>query len=252
MSTRLEGRSAIITGAGGGIGRAMALAFANEGARVSMFDIETAGLEESAELVKAVSGVATPIVVDVTDRAAYSAAIDSVAAAQGGVDILVSNAMWIRYEPMADVSEETLERMLAIGIKAVFWGMQAVAPHMAKRGKGAIVNMSSPASVHGIPNAAIYCAIKGAVSALTRQAAVELGKSGIRVNAVAPGPTMTPGAMRVVDEDGWKRRAARTPSGRLSTPDEIALLAVFLASDDSGCVSGDVLFGDGGRSISAL
>ncbi len=249
---RLEGMTTIVTGASGGIGRAIARACAAEGARVFMFDIDTAGLEETGRLIRSEGGISSHQKLDVTNRATYVDAINAVAAAQGGVDVLVSNAMWIRYEPLAEVTEETVERMLAIGIKAVFWGIQAVAPHMAKKGKGAIVNLSSPASVHGIPNAAIYCAVKGAVSALTRQAAVELGKSGIRVNAVAPGPTVTPGAMKVVDEVGWKRRAQRTPSGRLSTADEVARLAVFLASDDSLCVSGDVLFGDGGRSISAL
>jgi 3-oxoacyl-[acyl-carrier protein] reductase len=123
---------------------------------------------------------------------------------------------------------------------------------MLAQGAGSIVNMTSPASVHGIPNGSVYAAVKGAISALTRQCAVELGQKGIRVNAVAPGPMPTPGTMRVVDEEGWKKRLARSPLGRLSTPEGVARVVVFLASDAADCVNGDVMFVDGGRSISAM
>ena len=141
---------------------------------------------------------------------------------------------------------------MAIGMDVAYWSIEAVTPHMIAQGSGSIVNMTSPASVHGIPNGSVYAAIKGAVSALTRQCAVELGQQGIRVNAVAPGPMPTPGTMRVVDEEGWKKRLARSPLGRLSTPEGVARIVVFLASDAADCVNGDVVFGDGGRSISAM
>jgi len=150
------------------------------------------------------------------------------------------------------VQEDVYRRQMAIGLDAVYWGIQAVTPHMIAQGSGSIVNMTSPASVHGIPNGSVYAAIKGAISALTRQCAVELGQQGIRVNAVAPGPMPTPGTMRVVDEEGWKKRLARSPLGRLSTPEGVARIVVFLASDAADCVNGDVVFGDGGRSISAM
>ena len=129
---------------------------------------------------------------------------------------------------------------------------QAVTPHMIAQGSGSIVNMTSPASVHGLPNGSVYAAIKGAISALTRQCAVELGQKGIRVNAVAPGPMPTPGTMSVVDEQGWEKRLATSPLGRLSTPEGVAKVVVFLASDAADCVNGDVLFADGGRSISKM
>ena len=112
--------------------------------------------------------------------------------------------------------------------------------------------MTSPASIPGIPNGSVYAAIKGAISALTRQCAVELGEKGIRVNAVAPGPIPTPGTRRIVDEAGWQKRLVRSPLGRLSTPEGVARTVVFLASDAADCINGDVVFVDGGRSISAL
>ena len=168
------------------------------------------------------------------------------------IDVLVNNAMWVKYEPMAEVREDVYRRQMAIGLDAVYWGIQAVTPHMIAQGAGSIVNMTSPASVHGIPNGSVYAAIKGAVSALTRQCAVELGQQGIRVNAVAPGPMPTPGTMRVVDEEGWKKCLARSPLDRLSTPEGVARVVVFLASDAADCVNGDVVFVDGGRSISAM
>ena len=165
---------------------------------------------------------------------------------------MVNNAMWVKYEPMTEVTEDHYRRQMAIGLDAVYWGIQAVTPHMIAQGSGSIVNMTSPASVHGIPNGSVYAAIKGAISALTRQCAVELGQQGIRVNAVAPGPMPTPGTMRVVDEEGWQKRLARSPLGRLSTPEGVARLVVFLASDAADCINGDVAFADGGRSISAM
>jgi NAD(P)-dependent dehydrogenase (short-subunit alcohol dehydrogenase family) len=191
-------------------------------------------------------------VVDLTDRAAWQKSIDGIAAHFGGIDVLVNNAMWVKYEPMVEVQEDVYRRQMAIGVDAVYWGIQAVTPHMIAQGSGSIVNMTSPASVHGIPNGSVYAAVKGAISALTRQCAVELGQKGIRVNAVAPGPMPTPGTMRVVDEEGWKKRLARSPLGRLSTPEGVARVVVFLASDAADCVNGDVMFVDGGRSISAM
>ena len=166
--------------------------------------------------------------------------------------IIVNNAMWVQYEPMVEVTEDVYRRQMSIGIDAVYWGIQAVAPHMMQQASGSIINMTSPASVHGIPNGSVYAAVKGAISSLTRQCAVELGQNGIRVNAVAPGPIPTPGTMRVVDEEGWEKRLQRSPLGRLSTVEGVAQVVLFLASDASDCVNGDVLFADGGRSISAM
>ena len=250
--TVLKDKTIIVTGAAGGIGRAIAQEAARAGARLALVDADAARLDETAKVIQATGAEVLPCVVDMTDHALWRKSIDDVAAHFGGIDAMVNNAMWVKYEPMAQVQQDVYRRQMAIGLDAVYWGIQAVTPHMIARGAGSIVNMTSPASVHGIPNGSVYAAVKGAISALTRQCAVELGQKGIRVNAVAPGPMPTPGTMRVVDEDGWKKRLARSPLGRLSTPEGVARVVVFLASDAADCVNGDVVFADGGRSISSM
>jgi len=248
----LKDKTVIVTGAAGGIGRAVAEEAGHAGARLALVDADAARLGETAAAIRSAGAEVLPCVVDMTDRAAWQKCIDDIAAHFGGIDVLVNNAIWVKYEPMAEVKEDVYRRQMAIGVDAVYWGIQAVTPHMLAQGAGSIVNMTSPASVHGIPNGSVYAAVKGAISALTRQCAVELGQKGIRVNAVAPGPMPTPGTMRVVDEEGWKKRLARSPLGRLSTPEGVARVVVFLASDAADCVNGDVMFVDGGRSISAM
>lgn len=248
----LKDKTVIVTGAAGGIGRAIAEEAGREGARLALVDADAARLDETAKAIAADGAEVLPCAVDMTDRALWQKRIDDIAAHFGGIDVMVNNAMWVKYEPMVEVQEDVYRRQMAIGLDAVYWGTQAVTPHMVARGAGSIVNMTSPASVHGIPNGSVYAAVKGAISALTRQCAVELGQQGIRVNAVAPGPMPTPGTMRVVDEEGWKKRLERSPLGRLSTPEGVARLVVFLASDAADCINGDVVFADGGRSISAM
>lgn len=250
--TALKDKVVIVTGAAGGIGRAIAEEAGRAGARLALVDADSARLDETVTAIRHDGTDVLPWVVDMTDRALWQQSIDDIAAHFGSIDVIVNNAMWVKYEPMAEVNEDSYRRQMAIGLDAVYWGIQAVSPHMIARGTGSIVNMTSPASVHGIPNGSVYAAIKGAISALTRQCAVELGQEGIRVNAVAPGPMPTPGTMRVVDEEGWKKRLARSPLGRLSTPEGVARVVVFLASDAADCVNGDVVFVDGGRSISAM
>ena len=248
----LNDKTVIVTGAAGGIGRAIAEEAARAGARVALVDADRERLDETAAALAACDAEALPCVADITNRDAWRKTIDDIADHFGGIDSLVNNAMWVKYEPMPEVQEDTYRRQMSIGVDAVYWGIQAVTPHLLDRGAGSIVNMTSPASVHGIPNGSVYAAVKGAVSALTRQCAVELGQQGIRVNAVAPGPMPTPGTMRVVNADGWKKREAGSPLGRLSTPEGVARLVVFLASDAADCINGDVVFADGGRSISAM
>jgi 3-oxoacyl-[acyl-carrier protein] reductase len=248
----LKDKTVIVTGAAGGIGRAIAEEAGRAGARLALVDADAPRLDETVTAIRADGAEVLPCVVDMTDRALWQRTIDDVATQLSGIDVLVNNAMWVKYEPMTEVQEDVYRRQMAIGLDAVFWGIQAVTPHMIAEGAGSIVNMTSPASVHGIPNGSVYAAVKGAISALTRQCAVELGQQGIRVNAVAPGPMPTPGTMRVVDEEGWKKRLARSPLGRLSTPEGVARLVVFLASDAADCINGDVVFADGGRSISAM
>ncbi len=250
----LNDKTVIVTGAAGGIGRAIAQEAGRAGARLAVVDVDEERLDETANTIRAGGAEVEvlPCPVDMTDRAVWQQSIDDIAAHFGRIDVLVNNAMWVKYEPITEVTEDVYRRQMAIGLDAVYWGIQAVTPHMVAQGAGSIVNMTSPASVHGIPNGSVYAAVKGAISALTRQCAVELGQQGIRVNAVAPGPMPTPGTMRVVDEEGWQKRLARSPLGRLSTPEGVARLVVYLASDAADCVNGDVVFADGGRSISAM
>ena len=250
--TVLSDKTVIVTGAAGGIGRAIAEEAGRAGARLALVDVDAPRLDDTTAAIRADGAEVLSCAVDLTDRARWQKTVDDIAAHFDGVDVLVNNAIWVKYEPMVEVAEDVYRRQMAVGLDAVYWGIQAAAPHMIAKGAGSIVNMTSPASVHGIPNGSVYAAVKGAISSLTRQCAVELGQQGVRVNAVAPGPIPTPGTMRVVDAEGWGRRLERSPLGRLSTPDGVARVVVFLASDAADGVNGDVVFVDGGRSISAM
>jgi NAD(P)-dependent dehydrogenase (short-subunit alcohol dehydrogenase family) len=145
--------------------------------------------------------------------------------------------------------EDTIHRMLDVGLKGTYWATQAATPHLIARGGGLIVNMSSVAVSFAIKNAAVYSSIKGAIDAFTRQQAVELAPHGIRVNAIAPGPVSTPGANSVIDEPGWESRRSRTPLGRLATVEDIGAAVVYLASDDALSIGGVTLKIDGAITI---
>lgn len=249
---RLKDRVALVTGAGRGIGRAIALALAAEGATVGVADINGDDARAVAAEADGLAGRGVPLEIDVADRARVHACVQRLVDDFGHIDVVVNNAAWVRYEPITEVVEETVDRMLGVGLKAMIWTTQAAAPHMAARRRGTIVNIASPAAEIGVPGAAVYCAVKGGVAALTRQGATELGRQGIRVNCISPGPIPTPGANQVVDEAGWQARRERTPLGRLGTVEEIAAAAVFLASDESRFVNGDMIRVDGGLTVAAL
>jgi NAD(P)-dependent dehydrogenase (short-subunit alcohol dehydrogenase family) len=245
---KLAGKTAVITGAGGGLGQAMANAFAAEGAQVALLDVNADLVNAAASVIP--DGRGHAYVVDVRDRLAVKAAIDDFARRWGGLDILVNNAVAFSYAPLVDMQEDTVDRMLDIGIKGVFWSLQAATPHLIARGAGAVINLSSIAVSFSIKNAAVYTSIKGALDALTRQQAVELGAYGITVNALAPGSVETPGASSVIDAQGWENRKARTPLKRLATPEEIAHAALFLVSDVARSITGVTLKIDAGMTVS--
>lgn len=244
---KLAGKAAVITGAGGGLGQAMANAFAAEGAHVALLDVNADLVAAAAAAIPGGRGRA--YVVDVRDRLAVKAAIDDFAARQGGLDILVNNAVAFSYAPLVSMEEDIVDRMLDVGIKGVFWSLQAGTPHLIARGGGAVINLSSIAVSFSIKNASVYTSIKGALDALTRQQAVELGVHGIRVNAIAPGSVETPGASSVIDAQGWESRKARTPLKRLATPEDVAAAALFLVSDDAKSIAGVTLKIDAGITI---
>jgi len=247
---RLDGKVAIVTGGGRGLGQAMALAFAAEGARVAIFDIDAATAEDTANQIRAIDAEAVVEIGDLSDRLVAQSAIDRVAARFGRLDVLVNNAMWIRYEPLPQITEDVVERMLGIGFKAAVWCMQGAQRHFAAG--ATIINIASPAGEIGIGNAMIYCGIKGAMAAMTRAAAVELGPRGIRAVAIAPGPIHTEGATSIVDQKGYEMRLRKTPLGRLGVPLDVARAAVFLASEEASFINGDVIHVDGGATFAFL
>jgi NAD(P)-dependent dehydrogenase (short-subunit alcohol dehydrogenase family) len=246
MGGRLQGRVALVTGGGRGIGRAIAEAFAGEGAAVGVLDLKQEIADEAVQAIGAAGGKAMALVGNVARRPEVFAAVARLGEAFGPVTVLVNNAMWNRYGPIETQTEETIDRMIDVGLKGTVWGCQAVLDDMTRAAGGVIVNIASPSAVLAMSNGIMYSAVKAAVAALTRSAAAEFGPRRIRVNAVAPGPTPTEGANRVVTEEAWERRRARVPIGRLGTPKDVAHAAVFLASDDASFITGDMLFVDGG------
>jgi NAD(P)-dependent dehydrogenase (short-subunit alcohol dehydrogenase family) len=246
MSTPDSPRVAIVTGAGRGIGEAIARRLAVDGFHVVVADISGATAHATADSIIAAGGRAEGIALDVADRDRVLAEFAAVAERHGRIDAVVNNAMWIRYEPIGEVEEETVDRMLAVGLKAILWTTQAVVPLMLAQGGGAIVNVSSPAAVRGVAGSAIYSAVKGAVSSLTWQQSNELGRQGIRVNGVIPGAVPTEGARQVVDEEGYELRRAATPLGRLGRPEDLANAVSFLLSPDASYVNGHLLAVEGG------
>ncbi|MCD2172546.1 SDR family NAD(P)-dependent oxidoreductase [Rhizobium sp. C4] len=243
---RLAGRVALVTGGGRGLGRAICEAFGREGAAVGVLDLKPEVAEPAAEAIRAAGGKALAITGNVAKRQDLFDAVSKLRAEFGPVDILVNNAMWNRYGPLEEQTEDMIGRMIDVGLKGVVWGYQAVLEDMTAAGGGAIVNIGSPSSVLAMKNGIMYSAIKAAVSGLTRSGAAEFGPRNIRVNAIAPGSTPTEGANLVVSEEAWERRRQRVPLGRLGTPDDIANAAVFLASEEASFITGDILFVDGG------
>ncbi|MGY1838144.1 MULTISPECIES: SDR family NAD(P)-dependent oxidoreductase [unclassified Modestobacter] len=239
-------RVALVTGAGRGIGRATAERLAHDGLTVVVADRSEELAREAAEGITVSGGKAQSAVLDVTDRAAVFEAVAEIVESHGRIDVVVNNAMWVLYKPLTEFSEEEIDGLLAVGLKASFWTMQAAVPPMTGQGGGAIVNLSSPAATRGVAGSAVYSAVKGAVASLTRQASQELGPVGIRVNAVVPGAVPTQGARAVVDDAGYEIRRKMSPLGRLGTPEDVAAAIAWLASEDARFVTGHLLAVDGG------
>ena len=249
MAGRLAGKSALVTAAAQGIGRASALAFAAEGARVIATDIS---LEKLGALGKNGGAALTTRRLDVTD----AAAIEGLAKELGAIDVLFNCAGFVHHGTALDCTEKDWDFSMTLNVKSMYLTIRAFLPAMLKSGKGAsIINMSSGASsVRGIPNRFVYGASKAAVIGLTKAVAADFIKQGIRCNAICPGTIETPSlgeriaALGNVEE---ARRAfiARQPMGRLGTPEEIAALATFLASDESAFTTGAIHIADGGFSL---
>lgn len=248
---KLEERVAVITGAGSGIGQAMSLLFAREGARILAADINGEAAAATAEAVTSAGGTCQPFTVNVTEPEQVRAMIEQAVSAYGGVDILCNNAGIGSTTDVVECEPDEWDRVMTVNAKSVYLGCKYAIPHMLEKGSGVIVNTASVAGMVGIAKRASYCASKGAVIALTRQVAIEYVKQGIRVNCLCPGTVDSPWVERLLQNAEDKAAArqaleARQPIGRLGTPEEVAAAALYLASDDAAFITGTGLVIDGG------
>ncbi len=245
-STRLVGRTALVTGSTGGLGVAIASALAAAGASVVVSGRRKVRGDTVVADIRSRGGNAEFVAADIgAGEAEVRRLAEEAAAAGGGIDILVNNAaMLLMPTPTADISEQTLHDAFAVNVFAPFLLTGLIAPAMAKRGYGAIVNIGSITGLRGSNGSAIYEANKAAIHSLTRSWAAEYGPSGVRVNAVAPGPIATERQQEFAEHVA--PALARIPSRRMSTPDEVAAAVVFLASDDAANIHGSILSVDGG------
>jgi 3-oxoacyl-[acyl-carrier protein] reductase len=247
---RLEGKAAFVTGAAQGFGQAIAETFTREGARVAIADLQ----KEKAEVVaKAIGKSALALSCDVSKAADVERAAKQAITAFGRVDILVNNAGTThRNQPMLEVDEAEFDKVFAVNVKSIYLTARFFVPHFRERGGGVIVNIGSTAGIRPRPGLAWYNATKGAVNLVSKSMAVELAPDKIRVVALAPVAGETPLLAMFMGEDTPEKRAAfraTVPLGRLSTPQDIANAALFLASDEASMITGSVLEVDGGRCI---
>lgn len=248
---RFLGKNVIVTGASSGIGRETAVLFGSEGAAVVVADIDEAGGKRTVELIQDAGGSASFVKTDVADPDSVSALVDTTVGRLGSLDILHNNAYWAPLNrPIADTSQDEWERAIGVTLGGVFLGCKFAIPVMIRQGHGTIVNTGSTAGVVASPKFGAYMAAKGGVLALTRSVAFDYGADGIRCNAVCPGLTETPATAPVLADD--KRREwllQRIVVGRIGHPSDIAAAVLFLASDESSFMTGQLLVIDGGRTI---
>ena len=245
---KLNDRVGIVTGGSRGIGRAITLALAREGARVAIVSRDKQRAEATMREIDAKGAKTSVIQADVTQVQEIQAAVDRVMLDFGQIDILVNNAGIGTSKPPLELSEEEWDRVIDTNLKGVFFFCQRVVPIMIRQGRGRIINISSTVAEIGMPGMAPYCASKAGVKLLTKSLAVDLAKYGIQVNAVGPGTVETDINRSVLaDPSQLQWRLTRIPLGRLGLPEEIAAAVVFLASDDATYITGQTIYVDGGR-----
>ncbi|MBV9322352.1 MAG: SDR family oxidoreductase [Chloroflexi bacterium] len=250
---RLQGLVSVITGAGSGIGRASALAFAAEGACVVVADLDRGAAEETAASIGAQGGSASPLQVDVTDAAQVDAMLQHASERFGRLDVLFNNAGIPQgFTPVEESSDDLFERIMAVNVRGVFNGCRAAVPRMKAQGGGVILNTASTAGIRPRPGLAIYNASKAAVISLTKTLALEVAQYRIRVVSICPVATDTPMLATFLGPDAEEARerfVATVPWGRLNKPEDLARAAVFLASPEAEMVTGTAFEVDGGRDI---
>jgi NAD(P)-dependent dehydrogenase (short-subunit alcohol dehydrogenase family) len=251
VTGRLSDKVVIITGAGQGIGRAAALLFSSEGARLALVDINQESGSAASDEILSTGREAIFIKTDLTDAVQVKNMVDMVMQTYGRIDVLYNNAGINHFGKLAVVDEETWDKVMAVNVKSVYLTCKYIIPIMTEQKKGTIINTGSAASLVGLANLPVYTASKGAVLQLTRTIAIDYAKDGIRANTLCPGVTATEMTEQVIYDDP-DPQAARArfdrviPRGSIAEPMEIARAALFLASDDSSYITGTALPVDGG------
>jgi 3-oxoacyl-[acyl-carrier protein] reductase len=252
---RLNGKVAIVTGAGSGFGEGIAKRFAEEGAKVVVNDINRDGGERVTREVRAAGGSAEFVLADVTRDADWSRLVQAAASAYGGLDVVVNNAGWThRRKPYLDVTEEEFDRVYAVNVKSVYLSARHALPAFRKRGGGCFVNVASTAGLRPRPGLTVYNSSKGAVILMSKSMAAEFGPDKVRVNCV--NPVFSPDTALSADFAGGALTAeakaaflASIPLGRFSTPLDVANACLYLASDEAAMVSGTCIEVDGARCV---
>jgi 2-hydroxycyclohexanecarboxyl-CoA dehydrogenase len=250
---KLAGKVAVVTGGASGIGRAIVEALAREGARVAVLDLNEAGARDTVAALERAGGKGSAHRVDITDVAAVDAAIDAVAAREGGLHVLVNCAGWDKPMPFVDTTPEFWDKILAINLKGPLACTRAALRHMIKQQSGKIVTIASDAGRVGSTGEAVYSAAKGGLIAFTKTIARETARHRINVNCVCPGPSDTPLFQQEFAAQSPKLAESLKrviPWGRLGVPEDIAPAVVFLASDDAGFITGQTLSVSGGLTMS--
>lgn len=251
---QLEGRIALVTGAGNGIGRGVALRLARDGAAIGVLDCDSTSCRRVAEEIKASGGRAVALDADVSDSAAMMRATKHLADDLGPPTIAVHSAAIMPTGTLLEITDAQWDRAHEINVRGAYLMCKEVLPHMLRVGQGSIVFISSITGVNGLPGLAAYSSTKGALISLARALAIDYARDGIRVNAIAPGtidsPMLHAFLSAQVDPEGTRRAFDEVqPRGRIGTIDEVANVAVFLASDESSLISGATVPVDGGMSI---
>lgn len=248
---RLAGKIAVITGGAAGMGRATALAFADEGASVTILDIQKDAGEETVQLIRDSGGTAEFIETDVSSASQVDRAFDQIAQDTGPYDILFNHAGTITVKPLHETTEADYDRLMDINVRSAFLVCRRAVKEMSDNGGGSIVITASIASELGYPLESLYCMTKGAVLQLARSISAEYRDQGIRCNAVCPGFVKTAHGLREIDEldaagQEWEDGALADAQGRICEPEEVAAAVVFLASEEASFITGNALYVDNG------